>query len=351
MAQTLHLEALLKEHVTEGGLYTSLEDEKLVCYACAHRCKILPGQRGICRVRFNEGGKLFVPWGYVGALQVDPIEKKPFFHAYPGARAASFGMLGCDFHCGYCQNWVTSQTLRDPAAVSEVYSLTPEQFVELALRRQTRVITSTYNEPLITSEWAVEILKLGRPHGLAGAYVSNGNATREVLEYIHPWVDLYKVDLKTFQGKNYRELGGVLEHVLDTIKILVEMGFWVEVVTLTMPGFNDSEAEQRDIARFLFSVSPDIPWHITAFHPDYKMSDKGSTPARTLLRACEIGKEEGLRYVYAGNMPGALDDWENTRCYSCGCLLIERTGFHVHQNRLNHGCCPNCDVAIAGRWD
>lgn len=351
MIETVQLEDLLKRKVKEGELYTPLEDDKVVCYACGHRCKILPGHRGVCRVRFNEGGKLYVPSGYVGALQIDPIEKKPFFHAYPGARAASFGMLGCDFHCGYCQNWVTSQALRDPNATSEAYDLSPEQFVALALQHEARVVTSTYNEPLITSEWAVEIFRVAKDHGLVCSYVSNGNGTREVLEYIRPWVDLYKVDLKSFQDKSYRQLGGVLEHVLETIRMLVEMGFWVEIVTLTVPGFNDSEAELRDIARFLASVSPDIPWHVTAFHSDYKMLDTGDTPVRTLVRACEIGKEEGLRYVYAGNLPGSLGDWENTRCPECRKVLVERWGFKVLANHIRDGACPACGTAIAGRWE
>lgn len=349
--QTLTLEAFLRQHVREGELYEQLEGEKVVCYACGHRCRILPGHRGVCRVRFNEGGKLFVPYGYVSGLQVDPIEKKPFFHALPGARALSFGMLGCDLHCPYCQNWLSSQALRDERAVADASPVTPERLVQLALDHGARVVTSTYNEPLITAEWAAAVMRLAKQHGLKGSFVSNGHGTREALEYLRPVVDLFKVDLKSFRQSSYRELGGVLDRVLETIRSLVELGFWVEVVTLVVPGFNDSEEEIRDIARFLKEVSADIPWHVTAFHSDYRMMDRGGTPARTLLRAREIGLEEGLRYVYAGNLPGMLEDAENTRCHACKELLVERFGFRVLKNRITNGHCPSCGARIPGVWE
>jgi pyruvate formate lyase activating enzyme len=347
----LTLKELLARHTRSGELCRELGDGKLECFACGHRCVIGPGKDGICRVRFNRDGKLYVPWGYVGALQLDPVEKKPFFHALPGSRAMSFGMLGCDYHCGYCQNWVTSQAIRDPSAVSPPEFLTPEDFVTLAIEHGARIVTSTYNEPLITSEWAVEIFKMAKRYGLVTSYVSNGNGTPEVLEYIRPWVDLYKVDLKGFDDKRYRKLGGVLDHVLDTIRRLHEMKIWLEIVTLLIPGYNDSEGEIRDIARFIASVSPQIPWHVTAFHSDYKMMDTGNTPARTLVRAAEIGQESGLHYVYAGNLPGQLGRHENTYCPSCKRLLIERRGFTVLGNALDDGRCPHCSASIPGFWN
>src|SRR5579883_283427 len=327
--ETPTLKTVLETLTTEGELYEKLEDNKLRCFACGHRCMIADGLDGICRVRFNRGGKLRVPHGYVGALQLDPVEKKPFFHALPGALAMSFGMLGCDFHCGYCQNWVTSQALRDPGAIAPPRRLTPEQFISVSVEHGARIVTSTYNEPLITSEWAVEIFKAARQAGLMTSYVSNGNGTPEVLEYIKPWVDLYKVDLKSFQDRNYRKLGGVLNNVLDTIQRLHTMGFWVEIVTLVIPGFNDSNEELRDIARFLAKVSPDMPWHVTAFHQDYKMTDPDDTPPATLLRAAEIGKSEGLNFVYAGNLPSRVGSWENTYCPGCNELLIDRSGYRI----------------------
>jgi pyruvate formate lyase activating enzyme len=196
----------------------------------------------------------------------------------------------------------------------------------------------------------VEVFRVARAHGLRTAFVSNGNATPEVLDYLKPWLDFYKVDLKGFDDRAYRKLGGVLQNVLDTIGMLVARGFWVEVVTLVVPGMNDSEAELQAIARFLVSVSPDIPWHVTAFHPDYRMDDRARTSARTLVRAAEIGRSEGLRFVYVGNVPGQTA-LENTWCPGCKALLVERVGFQVRANRLSaDGRCPECAAAIPGRW-
>ena len=257
------------------------------CTACAHYCRIRPGRRGICNVRFNQAGELRVPWGYVAGVQVDPIEKKPFSHLLPGSDVLTFGMLGCDFHCSYCQNWVTSQALRDPEAGSDpeyVQRVSPEQLVKYALKSGAGLIASSYNEPLITSEWAVAIFKQALQAGLRCAFVSNGNATPQALAYLRPYLSAYKVDLKTMRDKQYRTLGGVLQHVLDTIRMAHELGLWVEVVTLVIPGFNDSVEELWDAARFLVSISPDIPWHVTAFHPDYKMTDPPPTPPESRRR-------------------------------------------------------------------
>jgi pyruvate formate lyase activating enzyme len=351
MSDPKSMKELLSQHTRVGELFNRMPDDWVLCYSCGHRCKIPPGRDGICKVRFNHEGKLYVPWGYAAGVALDPIEKKPFFHAYPGAKALSFGMLGCDYHCEYCQNWITSQAMRDPEAVSGIQTITPEAFVDTALRSKAKVVTSTYNEPLITSEWGVEIFKLAKRIGLHTSYVSNGNGTPEVLEYLRPWVDLFKVDLKSFTQKSYSQLGGTLQNVLNTIKTLHQKGIWVEVVTLVVPGFNDSDAELRDIANFLVSVSPDIPWHVTAFHQDYRMTDPDNTSVRTLLHAREVGLAAGLRYVYAGNRPGEVGETENTSCPSCRTLLIERHGFRVLSMKVNHGLCYHCGAAIAGRWD
>ncbi len=502
------LATLLGQLTREGELYEKLPNQRVRCYACGHRCLIPPGRDGICRVRFNDQGTLRVPWGYVGALQLDPVEKKPFFHALPGSKALSFGMLGCDYHCGYCfvpgtevrtvagsrpidllftraetvfeterdavavapgvdvvthlgraravrgvfrhqyrgtlveidmkgaatlrttpdheflvrarsargpapaffvpasaitpefdllepatdgsfrrrviadarllqyqgpvfnleveedrtylvhglavhncQNWITSQALRDPKAVAPPETITPAEFAASAHRLGARIVTSTYNEPLITSEWAMEIFREATRQGLVASYVSNGNGTPEVLDYIRPLVSLYKVDLKGFRDQHYRELGGTLDRVTDTIRALHARGFWVEIVTLIVPGFNDSSDELRDIARFLRSVSADIPWHVTAFHPDYKMTDPARTGVATLLRAAEIGREEGLNFVYAGNLPGEVGAWEDTRCPGCGARLIERRGFRVIRDRIGEtGACPDCARPVPGFW-
>jgi pyruvate formate lyase activating enzyme len=338
----------------EGELYETLDGDAVRCHACAHRCLVREGRRGICQVRFNAGGKLRVPWGYVAALQSDPIEKKPFFHVYPGSNALTFGMLGCDFHCDYCQNWLSSQALRDPASDASggyVRQITPEGLLAAARRSNASVVVSSYNEPLITSEWAVDIFRGAVSAGLKCAFVSNGNATPEALEYLRPYLSAYKIDLKSMQDKNYRRLGGVRQHVLDSIQRAHDLGLWVEVVTLVVPGFNDSNEELWDAARFLVGVSADIPWHVTAFHKDYKMTEPENTPAGTLIRASEIGREAGLRYVYAGNIPGHVGEYESTFCPNCNRVVIERRGFAIIAYHLTAGgACPHCGTVAPGVW-
>ncbi len=333
----------------EVELCESLEGNRLRCFACGHRCPIPAGFAGVCKVRFNRGGKLYAPWGYVSALQVDPVEKKPFFHVRPGARALSFGMLGCDLHCGYCQNWITSQAIRDIRSSLDFTPIEPEHLIDAAVRSQAEIVVSTYNEPLISAEWAVAIFQKARRAGLMTGFVSNGNATPEVLGYLRPWLDMYKVDLKSFSDRHYHELGGRLQPILDSIERIHQMGFWLEVVTLVVPGFNDSDQELVSIARFLAGISPNIPWHVTAFHKDYRMADRDNTGAHTLVRAAEIGKSAGLRFVYAGNLP--LRRLEDTFCPGCGATLVERSGFHVLRNRLGEdGRCPECQTSIPGIW-
>jgi pyruvate formate lyase activating enzyme len=345
------LAEMLARETREGDLYDTLPDGRLRCFACGHCCPLPEGAVGVCKVRFNEGGRLRVPWGYVGGVQCDPIEKKPFFHAHPGALAYSFGMLGCDLHCSYCQNWVTSQALRDPQAVAPPLRTSPEDLAGDAVRQRARVMVSTYNEPLITSEWAVAVFKEARAAGLSTAYVSNGNGTPEVLDYIRPWVDLYKVDLKSFDDRHYRQLGGRIAPILDTIRRLHAMDIWVEIVTLLIPGFNDSRDELSRLTEFIASVSPDIPWHVTAFHRDYKMTDPPNTTAEMLLTAADIGRSNGLRFVYAGNLPGEVGDLEDTRCSQCHELLVGRYGYHVREYHVTaDGRCPSCHAAVPGRW-
>jgi pyruvate formate lyase activating enzyme len=345
------LAEVLARQTKEGDLYDVIPDGRLRCHACGHCCPLPDGAIGVCKVRFNDHGRLMVPWGYVGGVQCDPIEKKPFFHAQPGALAYSFGMLGCDLHCSYCQNWVTSQALRDPAAVAPPLEASPEQLVRDAVRLGARVMVSTYNEPLITSEWAVAVFKEARTAGLTTGYVSNGNGTPQVLEYLRPWVDLYKVDLKSFDDPHYRQLGGRLEPILDTIRRLHAMGFWVEIVTLLIPGFNDSRDELLRLTSFVAGVSPDIPWHVTAFHGDYRMTDPPNTTADMLLAAAAIGRDAGLRYVYAGNLPGQVGSLEDTRCAACAETLVARHGYHIRSYRITpEGACPSCAAPVPGRW-
>ncbi len=349
MTESFTLKDLLESYTIEGDLYEAHPDNSLTCFACGHRCLIREGRDGICRVRFNRGGKLFVPANYAAGIQCDPTEKKPFYHVFPGSLAVTFGMLGCDYHCGYCQNWITSQALRDRRALARPNEIEAEDLIELGKKHCARLVVSSYNEPLITSEWAVQVFKQAKQAGFTTGYVSNGNATPEVLDYIRPWTDLYKIDLKSFQDRNYRKLGGVLQNVLDTIKMVYEREFWMEVVTLIVPDFNDSDAELKEMADFLASVSPDIPWHVTAFHPDYKMKDPDYTPGRTLKRAADIGRAAGLNYVYAGNLPGQVGNDEHTFCPACHKKLIARYGFRILENHLRNGRCT-CGEAIPGVW-
>ena len=347
------LASALDRMTAEGAaeLTERLGGGALRCYACGHRCLIGEGKRGICKVRFNEGGRLLVPSNYVAALACDPTEKKPFFHALPGSDTLTFGMLGCDLHCGYCQNWLTSQALRDEAAGTRPQVVSSDRLVSLAKAYGASMVGSSYNEPLITAEWAVEVFKKAKPEGFKTAFISNGNATPQVLDYLRPVTDCYKIDLKSMSGRNYRQLGGVVENILETVRMVHERGFWEEIVTLVIPGFNDSEDELRRAADFIASVSPDIPWHVTAFHQDYNMTENANTTAGQLVRACEIGREAGLRYVYAGNLPGRVGRWENTHCHACDELLIERHGYVIRKMIVTPaGECPKCQVKIPGVW-
>ncbi len=347
------LAEVLDELTTEGApeLIEHLPDGALKCYACGHRCLIKTGKRGICKVRFNQGGRLRVPTNYVAALACDPTEKKPFFHVLPGSDTLTFGMLGCDLHCGYCQNWLTSQALRDDSAGTQPQRVTPERLVAMARAYGAALVGSSYNEPLITAEWAVDVFKKARPEGFRTAFISNGNATPQVLDYLRPWTDCYKIDLKSMNDKNYRQLGGVVGNILDTVKMVHERGFWEEIVTLVIPGFNDSEDELKQAADFIAAVSPDIPWHVTAFHQDYHMTENANTTASQLVGACEIGRAAGLRYIYAGNLPGKVGRWENTYCPACDELLVERYGYLIRKMRVTpQGKCPSCATGIPGIW-
>ena len=343
------LDAMTAEGAAE--LTEHLPDDALRCYACGHRCLIKNGKRGICKVRFNRGGRLRVPTNYVAALACDPTEKKPFFHVIPGSDTLTFGMLGCDLHCAYCQNWLTSQALRDDSAGTTPTIVTPDRLIAMAKAYGASMVGSSYNEPLITAEWAVEVFKKAQPEGFRTAFISNGNATPQVLDYLRPWTDCYKIDLKSMSDRNYRQLGGVVDNILETVKMVHERGFWEELVTLVIPGFNDSVDELKRAASFIASVSPDIPWHVTAFHQDYRMTENANTTAEQLIRACEIGREAGLRYIYAGNLPGKVGPWENTYCPSCNELLVERYGYLIRQmNVTPEGRCPSCKTTIPGSW-
>jgi pyruvate formate lyase activating enzyme len=351
--KSLPLANVLDSMTVEGApeLTEHLENDALKCFACGHRCLINEGKRGICKVRFNEHGHLRVPANYVAALACDPTEKKPFFHVLPGSDTLTFGMLGCDLHCAYCQNWLTSQALRDDSAGTNPTIVSPERLVTMAKSYGASMVGSSYNEPLITAEWAVEVFKLAREEAFKTAFISNGNATPQVLDYLRPWTDCYKIDLKSMSDKNYRQLGGVVNNILETVKMVHDREFWEEIVTLVIPGFNDSVDELRRAADFIASVSPNIPWHLTAFHQDYRMTENANTTAQQLMEACELGREAGLNFVYAGNLPGRVGRWENTFCPNCDELLVERYGYLIRQARVtSEGRCPACEFNIPGIW-
>ena len=341
----------LANHTCRGELYESLDGNRIRCLACGHRCPIPAGFAGACKIRFNRQGTMRVPYGYVSTLQCDPIEKEPFYHAIPGMMALSFGMLGCCFHCDFCQNWAISQTFRDFRSTTEFREITAQEIVRFALAAKASAVVSTFNEPLITAEWAAEIFRQAHAAGLVTGFVSNGNATPEALAYLRPYLDLFKVDLKTMDDGRYHRLGGRVKPVLESIAAIFALGYWLEVVTLVVPGFNDSPEELRAIARFLCAISPDIPWHVTAFHPSYRMMSAENTGVQALKRAAGIGREAGLRYVYAGNLDGQAGDLGNTLCASCGELLIERQGFRLVRMRVTPGGgCSACEARVPGVW-
>lgn len=296
-----------------------------------------------------------MPFGYVAGLQADPVEKKPFFHVLPGEKALSFGMLGCNFRCDFCQNFVTSQALKEPAPEDlsrYVRDLSAPGVVRLAHETGCPVVVSTYNEPALSAEWAAQIFDGAKAEGLLTGFVSNGYLTEECLDFLAPRLDLLKVDLKAFREETYRKVcGASLAPVLSTIEGALRRGIWVEVVTLVVPGLNDSAGELRDLARHLASLSRDLPWHVTAFHPDYQREDTPATNAAALRLAWETGRGEGLHYVYCGNLPGGVESAEDTRCPSCGKTVVERTGYHVtRRNLLENGACAACGTVLPGRW-
>ena len=321
-----------------------VEGQKIVCQLCRHYCKLKEGQVGICGVNMNEGGKLKnLVYGKVAALNIDPIEKKPLYHFLPATTSLSLGTVGCNFKCPFCQNWQISQN-KD---TNSGHTVTPQQLVDMALKYKCKSISYTYNEPTIFYPFAKDVALLAKQNGLKNVFVSNGFETPEIIEDMVGVIDAFNIDIKGFKSDYYKKyLKGDLAGVLDTVKLLNKKGFWVECTTLIVPGDNDSEDEIRDIAKFIASVSKDIPWHLSAFHPDYKVQDKGATPISTMQRAYEIGKEEGLNYVYLGNVLVEA----NTYCPNCNKLLIRRLGFDVLENNLKDGHCPACNTKIAGVW-
>jgi len=333
----------------EAYLYKKLEDNKVHCHLCHHRCVISEGHRGTCGVRENRSGTLIsLVYGKVIAAHCDPIEKKPLFHFLPGTRSFSIATVGCNFKCVFCQNADISQMPSDQKRIMG-NDMTPEQIVREALDSGSATISYTYTEPTIYFELAVDTARIAVTKALKNIFVTNGYMTDECLEEISPDLHAANVDLKAFTKKFYKEqCGAKLDSVLKTLETLKRMGVWLEVTTLLIPGLNDAVGELRDLARFLSDLDPNIPWHISRFHPTYRLTNISSTPPESIRKARDIGYEAGLTYVYTGNVPG--DEGEKTFCHGCGLLLIDRFGFNVMQNKIKEGHCPKCGVDIPGVW-
>jgi pyruvate formate lyase activating enzyme len=331
-------------------LWSPAAEGRVSCALCAHRCLIAPAKTGVCAVRRNSGGRLeTLVYGEVIAAHVDPIEKKPLYHFYPGSKALSIATPGCNFRCGFCQNWQISQAARREGGVLGGEPFPPDDVVREARARGCRSISYTYTEPTIFFEYAYDTARLAREAGLANTFVTNGYMTAEALTEIRPYLDAANVDLKAFKDGTYKKVCGArLGPVLETIRLMREIGVWVEVTTLIVPDLNDGDEELRGIARFLAGVDTEIPWHVSRFHPDFEYTQAPPTPLATLRRALDIGRSEGLRYIYVGNVDGESED---TLCPQCGAVLIRRRGFAVAANRVSGGACPACGRRIAGVFE
>lgn len=333
--------------VKEAMLYGILPDQKVSCFLCHHNCQIANKKFGFCGVRQNRDGKLYTHvYGEVIAAHVDPIEKKPLYHFLPGTKSFSIATIGCNFHCPFCQNWQISQSSKREKEGLSGQKLLPDDIVQAAKNHGCRSISYTYTEPTIFFEYAYETAKLATQEGLANIFVTNGYMTPEALETIKPYLNACNVDLKSFREEFYRKMcQSHLQPVLDSIRLMKKLNIWVEVTTLIVPNVNDGEEELTDIVRFIAETDPDIPWHISRFHPDYKYTDTRATPIETLHKACSIGKKEGLRYLYIGNVLGESED---TLCSSCQKALIRRQGFFISDYKVKDSTCPFCGAPVAG---
>ena len=330
----------------EAMLYKNMGGNKVSCFLCSHHCRISNGKFGICNVRENRNGVLFThAYGELIARNIDPIEKKPLYHFLPGSKSFSIAAIGCNFQCGFCQNWQISQVKEAKASGLHPEKVKPEDVVKQAKQTGSKSISYTYTEPTIFFEYAYEISQLAKKEGLFNVFVTNGYMTKEMIQTIHPYLDAANIDLKSFRDDYYRKVcRGRLAPVLKNIELMKKLSIWIEVTTLVVPGQNDSEEELKKIANFLAGLDTSIPWHISRFYPQYKMEDLESTLLEILNQAYEIGKSAGLRYIYLGN----VGTGNNTYCYQCHRLLIERFGFSIEAYQIKEGRCPNCQSPIAG---
>lgn len=334
--------------IKEAMLYEKLDDQKVRCNLCGHRCVVPAGKLGVCGVRQNVDGTLqTLVYGSAISQNVDPIEKKPLYHFHPGSGSFSVATVGCNFQCKWCQNWQIAQAPRHQSMI-KVDHTSPEALVTAAQNANCKSIAYTYTEPTIFFEYAYDTAKLAHEAGIANVYVTNGYMTTEMLDAFHPYLDAANVDLKAFRKKTYHKyVGAGVQPVLDSLKKMKELGIWVEVTTLVISDVNDDPAELLDTAVFIArELGVDTPWHLSRFFPHYQMPNVPATPLSTLRQAQEIGQEAGLQYVYLGNVP----EDSNTHCHSCDELLIQRQGYYIAANKIKDRKCPNCGVAVAGVW-
>ncbi|MEM2122948.1 MAG: AmmeMemoRadiSam system radical SAM enzyme [Candidatus Bathyarchaeia archaeon] len=337
------------EGLMEAMFYNTLEDKLVQCNLCSHRCFIQPSRKGVCAVRENRDGRLYtLVYGRLIARAVDPVEKKPLFHFYPGSKAYSVATVGCNFRCKNCQNYDISQLPRETSRVVGDQA-SPEDVVEDAKRHRCESIAYTYTEPTIFYEYAYDVAKLARREGIKNIFVTNGYITEEALRGIKPYLDAANIDLKSFEDSFYRSICGArLEPVLDAIRLYRELGIWIEITTLIIPGLNDSEEELRKIASFIKEeLDPSVPWHVSRFYPMYMLLDSPQTPLETIHKARRIGLDTGLYYVYEGNVPG---EGEDTICPKCGETLIKRMGYYISENKLVDSACHKCGFRVDGFW-
>jgi pyruvate formate lyase activating enzyme len=331
----------------EALLYEKLENNLVHCYLCAHHCKIADQKFGLCGVRQNLKGVLYTyAYGKVAAAHIDPIEKKPLYQFLPGTKSFSIATIGCNFRCEFCQNWqISQQDFRAEAQMDEE-ELSPQEIVQEAIKNKCQSISYTYTEPTIFFEYAYDTARLAKEKDLRNVFVTNGYMTEEALRMVQPYLDAANVDLKFFKDASYKKIcAGSLQPVLDTIKLMRELKIWVEVTTLVVPEENDSDDELGQVAEFIAGVDKNIPWHVSRFHPDYKLTHRHPTPEATLEKAQAIGRKAGLKFIYAGNVYG----WGNdTKCPACDKLLIKREGFNIFEYNIEEGRCVYCQTAIAG---
>jgi len=334
-------------------LSKKLDSGKVLCQACAHACKLEEGEYGICGVRKVENGAIqLLVYGLAAAVNIDPVEKKPMFHFLPQSRVFSVGTVGCNFTCKFCQNYEISQYPKEHAHKVVGRELLPEQIVELAIENGCKSIAYTYNEPIVFFEYTYDTEKLAHEKGLKNIYVTSGYETKKAIDLLAPYIDGMNIDIKSFREEFYRDIcGSRLKPVLEAVKYAHEKGIWIEITTLLIPGKNDSDEEIRNIAKFIADIDKAIPWHISAFHPTYKMLDVARTPNATLRRAYKIGQDVGLKYVYVGNVDD--EDYESSYCPKCHQRVIDRRG-HIGQYVVNalkeDGKCPHCGYTLGGVW-